>query len=388
MPKPFAGMPEGGPPAWTPEGGTALDVALEVLLRGPLSRAELARRLDLSQATLSRLTKPLVERGLLVESTGRADTTAGRPGQPLDVDRSSHAFVGVKLTGEAAHAVLVDLGGAVIAARTVDLDSHEPDAVADRVALVAAELADTPRVVGIGVGLGGHSPDRSTVRIAPFLDWHDVPFGELLAERTGLPCVVENDVAALTAAEHWFGAGRGLHTFAVLTVGAGVGYGLVVHDRVRTHPDMGLGLVGHFPVDPNGPLCAEGHRGCATAVLTIPSLTRQASLAHGRRIGYDELMVLAEQGDAVARQLVDEAARGLGRLVAAVANLTMPDRIVLTGEGIALATVGGEALQDSIDRERDPRASVLDVVVRPGDFTQWARGAAVVALQDFVLRSP
>ena len=66
----------------------------------------------------------------------------------------------------------------------------------------------------------------------------------------------------------------------------------------------------------------------------------------------------------------------------------MPDRIVLTGEGIALAGVGAAALHASIAADRDPRASELDLVIQPGDFTQWARGAAVVALQEFVLRGP
>ena len=378
------------PRSWSPEGGTALDVALEVLLRGPLSRAELARRLDLSQATLSRLTRPLVERGLLVESVARSDSSAGRPAQPLDVDAASHAFVGVKLTGDAAHAVLVDLRGSILGSRSADLGSHEPTDVADRVAEVvsqAAMLGDDPaRVAGVGVGLGGHFPDRSTVRMAPFLGWQDVPFAQLLAERTDLPCVVENDVAALTAAEHWFGGGRDVHTFAVLTVGAGVGYGLVVHDRVVTHPDMGIGLVGHYPLDPAGPLCPQGHRGCASAMLTIPSLSAQASVALAHPVTYDELMALAVAGDPVATRLVDDAAHGLGRLVAAVANLTMPDRIVLTGEGIALARVGAEALHAAVAADRDPRASAIDLLVQPGDFTQWARGAAVVALQEFVLR--
>jgi predicted NBD/HSP70 family sugar kinase len=378
------------PRAWSPEGGTALDVALEVLLAGPLSRAELARRLDLSQATLSRLTKPLVERGLLVESVARADSSAGRPAQPLDVDAASHLFVGIKLTGEAAHAVLVDLRGAVLGTGSIDLRSHEPAHVAEQVATITAQVAGaaSSRVAGVGIGLGGPSTDRSTVLLAPFLGWRDVPFSALVSERTGLPCVVENDVAALTAAEHWFGGGRGVRTFAVLTVGAGVGYGLVVHDRMVTHPDMGIGLVGHYPLDPHGALCPAGHRGCAAAMLTIGSLTSQASVALGRAVTYDELMALAVSGDAVATRLVDDAARALGRLVAAVANLTMPDRIVLSGEGVALATVGAEALHASIAADRDPHASALDIVVQPGDFTQWARGAAVVALQEFVLRSP
>jgi predicted NBD/HSP70 family sugar kinase len=377
---------------WSPEGGTAHQVALEVLLRGPLSRADLARRLDLSQATLSRLTKPLVERGLLVDSAVRPDPATGRPGQPLDVDAAAHHFVGVKVTADAAHAVLVDLRGSIVAGLSAPVVGRSPadvvEAVGALVERTAEPLPSAGTLTSVGVSLGGRSPDRATVRVAPFLGWHDVPLGPMLAARTGLPVVVENDVAALTAAEHWFGEGRGIGSFAVLTVGAGVGYGLVVHDRLVTHPDMGIGLVGHFPLDPTGPPCPEGHRGCATAMLTDASLAAQASVALRRPVTHHELLSLAAAGDPAARRIVDDAARALGRLVAAVANLTMPDRVVLTGEGVDLARVGDAALRAGLAADRDPLASPVDVVVRPGDFGQWARGAAVVALQEFVLRAP
>lgn len=381
-------------PEWA-EGGSELQVALEVLLRGPLSRAELARRLDLSQPTLTRLTKDLVRRGLLVESTARPGPAVGRPSRPLDVDVTAHHFVGVNLAVGTAHAVLVDLRGSVLAARSAPLPDDAPDTVLDVVlgladAVVAAAPAGTVRdgsLTGTGVSLGGHSPDGSTVHVAPFLGWHDVPLGALLAARTGLPTVVENDVAALTSAEHWFGAGSDVRTFAVVTVGAGVGYGLVVHDRLVRHRDMGLGLVGHYPLDPNGPLCPQGHRGCAGAMLTTEALEAEAAVALRRPVDRAALMALAQDGDPAARRIVDDAGRALGRLVAAVANLTMPERVVLTGEGVDLAVVADEAVRAAVRADRHPEATPVDLVVVPGDFAQWARGAAVVAIQDFVLRS-
>jgi predicted NBD/HSP70 family sugar kinase len=122
-------------------------------------------------------------------------------------------------------------------------------------------------------------------------------------------------------------------------------------------------------------------------MLTIPSLTNQASVALSRPVGYEELLELAGTGDRVCARLVDEAARALGRLVAAVGNLTMPERVVVTGEGVALADAAWGTVLAAVAADRDPRASRLDVVTRPGDFTQWARGAGVVAIQDFVLRT-
>lgn len=375
-------------PSWTPVGGSTQDVALEVLLHGPLSRTELARRLDLSQASLSRLTKPLLEDGLLVEGTPTRDPATGRPAVPLDVVPSSHHFVGLKLTGDDAHAVLVDLRGTVLASAHAPLTDHDPAHVVGVVAALADDVRAGAPLTGLGVGLGGHSPDRRTVAVAPFLEWVDVPLARLVEGATGTATVVENDVVALTTAEHWFGEGRGLRSLAVLTVGAGVGYGLVQHGRLVTHRDTGIGLVGHYPLDPNGAVCRAGHRGCATAMLTMPSLTAQAGVALGEPVTYPELLALARAGEPAARLLVDDAGRALGRLVAAVANLTMVERVVLTGEGVELAEAARHAVDEGLARDRDPRASHVDLVVRPGDFTQWARGAGVVAIQDFVLRTP
>ncbi|WNB84698.1 ROK family transcriptional regulator [Cellulomonas sp. ATA003] len=372
---------------WGATGGSAHEVALEVLLHGPLSRAELARRLGLSQASLSRLTKPLLTSGLLIESPTRADPATGRPAQPLDVVQSSHHFVGVKLTGEVAAAVLVDLRGTVRRTAQAPVTDPAPDRVVAVLADLVASVTVGVRPTGIGIGLGGHAPDHRTVAVAPFLDWSGVPLADLLERTTGVPTTVENDVVALTAAEHWFGEGRGRRSLAVVTIGAGVGYGLVQHDQLVVHRDVGIGLVGHYPLSAHGAVCVEGHRGCATAMLTIPSLIGQASVALGRPVTYDELLDLARAGDRACARLVDDAARALGRLLAAVGNLTMPDRIVVTGEGVALAEMARAAVDAGIAGDRDPRASALDVVTRPGDFRQWARGAGVVAIQEFVLRT-
>jgi predicted NBD/HSP70 family sugar kinase len=94
---------------------------------------------------------------------------------------------------------------------------------------------------------------------------------------------------------------------------------------------------------------------------------------------------LAATGEPRCRRVVDDAARGLGRLVAAIGNLTMPKKIVLTGDGIRLAQVGERALAEGIRRDRNAMASPLDVTVQPAGFSEWARGAAVTAIRTFVL---
>jgi predicted NBD/HSP70 family sugar kinase len=374
--------------AWVPLTGATHRIALEVLLDGPLSRAELARRVDLSPGSLTRLTKPLLDDGLLVEvDPPAAEQRLGRPSQPLDVVPAAHHFVGVKLTGDAAYGVLTTLRAEVVAVADRPLPDHRPSAVADTVAELATELvARAPDgVTAAGLSLGGHVARAADVVRAPFLDWDDVPLADMVRARTGLPVVVANDVTALTEATHWFGEGRGAATFALVTVGAGVGFGLVAHHRLVTDDDSSLGLIGHHPLDPAGPPCAMGHRGCASAMLTIPSITAQVSVAHGRPVGYDEVLDLALAGDPAAVRVVDDAGFALGRLVAVAANFTMPERVVLGGEGIRLAHVARDRVLAGLRADRDPAATDPPLALQSPSFTEWARGAAVIAIQTFVL---
>jgi predicted NBD/HSP70 family sugar kinase len=371
---------------WTPDAGASRSVALEVLINGPLSRSDIARKLDLSAGSLTRLSTPLIESGLLVEVEEKMDGRAGRPSKPLDIVPESQHFIGMKLTADDVLGVLTDLRANVLAAHSVKLTSREPEAViAVLVDVVAKLAASVPSVTALGVGMGALIVDHSIVRNAPFLGWSDVALGAMLETATGIPTVIENDVVAFTESEHWFGAGRGLDRFAVLTLGAGIGYGVVIHDDIVVDEDSGIGLVGHWPLDPFGPLCPAGHRGCARSVLTMSAISTAVSLAIGREVTYDEALRLAADGEPAARRVVNDAGRGLGRMIAAVANLTAPEIVVLGGEGVRLTEVAKAAIEEGITTDRDPRAKVIPLVTTSGDNTEWCRGAAVIAIQRFVL---
>jgi len=373
-------------PSWTPHRGAAHDVALQVLINGPISRAEIARTLDLSAGSLTRLTQPLTESGLLVEIGERASGHAGRPSRLLDVIPESRHFVGLKLTGDEVLGVVTNLRAHVVAETSLSLDSREPKAVVDTVARVVASLAgEVDAVTAVGLGIGGLVGPGGVIVSAPFLEWENVPLGAMLEAETGLPVVVSNDLTAFTEYERWFGGGRNLERFAVITLGAGIGYGLVAGGDVVLSDDAGLGLVGHWPLDPFGPVCAAGHRGCAQTMLAQPGVVAAVSGALGRPVDYDEALTLADGGEPAARTVVDNAGRCLGRLIADVANLTMPQLVVLGGEGVRLVSVAGDAVNAGIAERRNLRAAPVEMLATSGDNSEWCRGAAVLALQAHVL---
>lgn len=369
-------------PSWLGAPGSARDVLYQLLIDGPLSRSALAEKLGLSAGSLTRVTKPLLAEGELVESSDRHVGPSGRPTQPLEFVPGHHHFVGVKLTGSQAHAVLVNLRADIIATRSSPLASTDPDAVASVIEDLVRELAafaPSP-VSALGVCLGGQVLDDGVVGWAPFLQWEDVPFGAMLRRRTGLPATVVNDLYALTLAEHWLGAGRGVANFIVLTIGAGVGYGLVINNRLITDSNAGLGPVGHVPLDPFGPPCDIGHRGCANVMLSIPSLEARAMAAFHRHVGYAELLGLAAES-VMARTIVDEAGFALGRLLTIASGLAMPEKILLSGEGVGLVAAAKGAIEAGRQHDRENRARPVPVEIIEAGDVHWARGAAVGAMR-------
>ena len=354
-------------------------LARAVLIHGPISRAALTDRLALSPPSLTRLAKPFLDHGLMVEVEDRSGSI-GRPARPLDVAPDLASFAGVKLTGDTMHVVATDVRANLVAREVRPLTSAEPTQVAGEVAAAVRALGRND-LAAVGVSLGGTVRERR-VEYAPFLGWQDVPFADLLEAELGIPVVLENDLVALAEAERWFGLGRDIPGFVVLTIGAGIGYALVVHGEVVPSPDAGVGLGGHIPLSATGPICQDGHRGCAQAMLTSGSIAAQVSGALQRAVGYEEVLALAVAGDPAATTVVGSAADALGRFIGLAANLTLQPAVVLAGEGIGLFSVAEERVRDALAESRDPRAVEVKLYVDDSGFTAWARGAAAVAIQD------
>lgn len=367
-------------------GESAMGLARAVLMHGPISRSDLGRRLGLSPASLTRLSKPFFDSGLFVEVSDASTSGVGRPTKPLDVRLGGRRFVGVKLTGDAVFGVLTDLRVNALASAHRRLDGRDVAGVVRQLRSLVLELAGDAPIAALGVTVGGQVIGSRVVARAPFLSWRDVDLASALEAGLGIPVLVENDVIGLAAAEQWFGAGRDTASFAVLTIGVGVGYGLVVNDQVISTSDSGLGLGGHVPLDANGPLCGSGHRGCSDAMLTQGSIRAQVSDSLGREVDYDEVLALAAAGEPAALSVLRASGRALGHLVALIANIAMLDTVVLSGEGIGLWTVVADEVVAAAQADRDPEATPLRIVVDDTGTSSWARGAAAVAIQHTLTR--
>ena len=376
-------------PAYTP---AASQIFTTVLSQGPLTRLEAARRAGLSAAAVTKAVRPLLAAGYLVETADeQAPPALGRPANLVQVDGDRALFVGVKVTAGELIGVLTDLRCRIRLARRVPLTDRQDSSVLVSMTDLMHQLHSGAEefgapVLGLGVAVSG-DVDRAegAVRYSPFLGWRDVPLAELAAKETGLPVTVDNDVRALTVAEQWFGAGAGLSDFAVVTVGAGIGCGLVVHGRVVAGAHGVAGEIGHVTVDPAGPPCHCGNRGCVEAIAGDAAILRRIRETTGVEVtGTTEAVALAHRGVAGAREAYARAGEAIGRGIATVANLFGPQRVIISGEGLAAYDLFAEQIRDSFAAAAFGSAAHCDVQTRPLAFEEWARGAAATAIQSFI----
>ncbi|WP_431930795.1 ROK family protein [Nonomuraea jabiensis] len=327
-----------------------------------------------------------MEAGYLDElpSGGRTGARLGRPVAPLAVRADREHFVGVKITETELIAVLTDLRAEVRSARHLPLVTKDVPAVVEAVAQVVTDLAGgRERTHCLGISVAGDVDKASgLVRYSPFLEWWDVPLADLAASATGLTVTVENDVNALAVAEQWFGEGVGATTFAVVTVGAGIGCGLVVNGALVTGGYGVAGEIGHIPVSASGPACYCSGRGCLEAIASEPAIVRQARAVTGDAgLGLPGAVDLAHAGHPAVREVFAIAGRAMGRGLAAMVNLVGPEKVVVTGEGLAAYDLFEEHIRETFNAQAFGAAGKCPLVIRPLPFEEWARGAAAVSLQ-------
>ncbi len=369
--------------AWPDLRAAQRTILRDVLVHGPRSRADLTRRSGLSRASLSRLTRELADVGLVREGAALPEDRRGRPSERIELVSRAAYFVGFKLTGDALYLAVSDLSARVVHSEGQPLTTNAVGDVLAQVEHAVDRLRDRfGRIAAIGVCLAGdvrYVGGRAVVVGSAFLGWDEVRLEELVSGATGLPVAVSNDVHALTMAHHWFGPGVGAEPFVVVALGEGIGSGIVLDGDVVQGAHGRPGRIGHLPVTPDGPSCDRGHVGCVSAYATVPAILRGSG-----RTGFWEALSDARRGDDRAVRAFVDAGTALGAAVAALVNIVDPERVLITGEALAVAEFASEQVYESIRLRIDPGTPAPDVELGAFEFTDYAWGAAIAAIRALV----
>ncbi len=322
-------------------------LVLDMIRRSPsgVSRTELAELTGLSAQTLSNVARRLTAADLIVEGE-RVVAGPGKPRTLLRLNRSARFAVGIHLDPSIDTFVVVDLSGGVVAhMETPPNDaSSSPELIAALAGSANALLrsADVPfdRVLGIGAAVPGPIDDATGMLLTPPLlpHWHHTRARDLLTEATGLPVVVEKDVVAAMVGELWADADHALRDAALLYYGAGVGLGVAIDgDAVRGRTGN-AGDIAHLVVDPSGPRCQCGQRGCFGVTVAPEQLLLDAGVTTSldipwgtRRAAIDDLLTRARGGDPRALAVCAHAAEVLARAIVLMNNVLDAGTFVIGG---------------------------------------------------------
>jgi predicted NBD/HSP70 family sugar kinase len=309
-----------------------------VLAEGPLARAEIADRVGLTRATVTRVTGRLLEIDVLREGTpNRANP--GRPMVPLELGGDDRVVVTAHFGVAEIRVGTVNIRGEMLREHRYPYVERSPEAVAELarrgIGELAAEAGRTGRVLGVGASMGGWVDPATgvVVRFTP-LGWRDVPFGALLTDGLDLPHYFDHTVRGLALAERMVGAAKGYQDLLALWVGNVVGAAIVNDGVARQGPRGAAGSIAHFPVgEEHGHACECGRTDCLQEVVTDGAVLRDAIHAGIVRpsASIRTLVQVALDGDEAALELVAHRAAALGRAAAAMSNLVNPPLVLVAG---------------------------------------------------------
>jgi predicted NBD/HSP70 family sugar kinase len=375
-----------------------------LLSRQVTTRREISEHTGLSPAAVTKALQPMLRAGLVSESARPrvARLGAGRPTQEVRIVPARVTVAGIKITATRLIAVVTNLSGLIIDEFEVDIPGAgsvvDVDTVVGVIKVAVQELSVRHRLDRIGVAVSGDVDTGSgVVVLSPLLGWQNVPLASLLAAVINTPVIIDNDIRALTVAEQSFSDAFGIDDFALVTVGEGIGCGLVVGGHVLRGAFGVAGELGHTVVDVAGPAgeLIEDDQPSGQGPAAVPGaleriVSRRAVVARARALGlasvagYADLIAAADDGDRVSRDLLRRVGRELGTGIANVINLIGPRRLVISTEGFSLTGAFGEALNATIRARAFGQAAQVEIIHREIPFSEWARGAAVVALNEQV----
>ncbi|NBD24657.1 ROK family transcriptional regulator [Paenibacillus glycinis] len=306
----------------------------------PVSRAEVSKLSGMSATAIGRIVGDLIEGGL-VRETDQYSSGVGRRATMLDIDIHSILSVGVEVDRNVAKIGLIDLDGNIVAQRRYELDrsSAQPEPIigmiADAVGGLAGEQGlDMSKLIGVGVGMPGvMDPASGTAVFSAQMGWSNVTFAPMLAEKLGLPVVLDNDLKVKALGESGTAAISGDSKTALISIGSGVGSAIVIEGKIYRGANNIAGEIGHSTIDPNGKLCECGKRGCLQTYITDLAMLQEAGQIKPVA-SIAELVALMKSGETWADNIIDRACTYIAITINNVVCTYNPDTIVMAGSFI------------------------------------------------------
>ena len=294
----------------------------------PLSRAQISEVTGLNKGTVSALVSELIEEDLVYE-IGPGHSSGGRRPVMLLFNKIAGYAIGIDLGVNYMLAVLTDLQGNIIKEQMTSLVDSSFDVVMNTLkkaiqSLIDLTPASTYGIVGIGIGVPGIVDDKGTVLFAPNLGWEHVDLKGIISNEFHIPVIIDNEANAGALGEKLFGAGMGCSDLIYVSVGIGIGTGIILKNELYKGTSGFSGEMGHFIIEANGKKCRCGNRGCWELYASESALLEQA-----KEMDLDTLVKKADEGNPEVITLFNQIGEYLGIGLTNIINTFNPELIVI-----------------------------------------------------------
>ncbi len=314
--------------------------------KGPISRIQIAEISQLAPASVTKITRQLLERGLIKEVAHQA-STGGRRAISLTTESSFFHSIAVRLGRDYIQLSLFDLSANNLVSEDHKFNYTNQQQLLDGLTSLIQNFITNNRgiikqLVALGITLPGLvSPESGVVEYMPNVDVSKLALADFIEKKFNIQCFVGNDIRGLALAEHYFGASRDCYDSILVSVHRGTGAGIIVNGKVFLGHNHNVGEIGHIQIDSIGDKCQCGNFGCLETVASNPAIIERiksllnqgypSTLLNIEHLTIDDICHAANQGDELATQTLLRVGNQLGKAIAITVNLFNPQKIIIAG---------------------------------------------------------
>ncbi|MBC8944294.1 MULTISPECIES: DNA-binding transcriptional regulator NagC [Xenorhabdus] len=332
---------------------------------GPISRIQIAEESQLAPASVTKITRQLLERGLIKEIDQQA-STGGRRAISIVTETSRFHTIGIRLGRHDATIALFDMSAKQLAEEHYSVQESTQQEIEKRIIcaienFIAKNQRRIRELIAISIILPGLvDPDNGIVRYMPHIKVDNWPLVQNLRKHFNISCFTGHDIRSLALAEHYFGATRHCEDSLLVRVHRGTGAGVIINNNILLNKRGNLGEIGHIQIEPLGERCHCGNFGCLETIVSNSAI--EAKVQHQLRQGFPSKLTLnsctirdiclaANQGDPLAVEVIRQVGHNLGKAIAIAINLFNPQKIVIAGDITEAEQVLLTAIQSCINTQ-------------------------------------
>ncbi|MBA7532616.1 N-acetylglucosamine repressor [subsurface metagenome] len=384
-------------------------IVINIILNyGPISRTRISEITDLGLSTVSNIVADLIKKELIYE-TGEEESSGGRRAILLEFNCNDRFVLGIKIGLDGIIIGLVNMKSKILSRHFIPSPVKSSERIVLEVLikairnLIDKNSIEVEKIIGCGIGVSGLvNQKEGTLVFSKILAWKEIRFKELLEKEFNFPIFVDKDVNALTLAEKRFGVGKKINNFICITIGKGVGAGIVIKEDIYRGSYGGAGDFGHIIIDKDGPLCYCGKRGCLETFSSDQFIINKIKGALSNQqdtikdflkkkedlnsITVDTVLKAAQKGDIISKNIFQEVGKNLAMGIVNLISLFDPELIVVGGEGVKAGELIFPTMRKVI-RDNFPFKKEIKIVpLQPGE-EGWIIGAAELVLSE-VFKTP